>query len=280
MIPFATNPSLNEWERALCAAAFRSKTFVSQRDKIANEDLRNQHGITEPWNLKKGRTKNYLERIFEEPRIHLWDGGVPSIDMVMSPTFVFEEPCVPSLLLATTVLTACSAYWNGLLPQIDRFKFSNLRPLNEYDLAWIAVMMNRTSAFNFYGTTYSFIPFLMKVASLVGIYIHSASPLLPPDSWHIFGVGRQFIGPEFRFDSIRDVPSPVVALAEELVYRSGLFYSGFYSHGFPLREIFEFAAAHYLAVPKWGDLRDVTSTTHSITGSEIIKIGSDWCYKY
>ena len=280
MIPFATNPSLNEWERALCAAAFRSKTFVSQRGKIENGDLRNQPEVTEPWNLKKGRTKNYTVEIFNEPRVHLWGGEAPSIDMVMSTAFVFDEPCLPSLILTTTVLTACADYWNGLLPEIDRFRYPKLRPLNEYDLARIAILMNRTSAFRFYGVIYSFVPFLMKVASLVGIYIHARSPLPPPDDWHIFGAGRPFIGQEFRMGSTRDIPSPAVALSEELAYRSGLFYSGFFSHGFPLRGLFEFAVAHYLAIPKWGNLRDVAKTLHSTTVCEIIKFGSGLHYKY
>ena len=146
----------------------------------------------------------------------------------MSPTFVFEEPCVPSLILETAALTACADYWGGLLPEIHRFRFPNLRPLGEYDLACIAVLMNRTSAFKFYDATYSSVPFSMKIASLVGIYVRSESPLLHPDPWRIFGVGRQFVGPEFRLDSIWGVPSPAVSLAEELVYLSGLFYSEFY----------------------------------------------------
>ena len=193
MIPFATKPSLNECGRALCAAAFRSKTFVSQRGKIAHDDIRNQAEATEPWILKKGRVRNYVGKIFKEPRIHLREGGAPSVDMVTSPTFVFEEPCLPSLLLATTILTACADYWNGLLPEIDRFRFSHLRPLGEYDLAWIAILTNRTSAFRLNETAYSFTHFLMKVASLVGIYIHTRSPLSPPDEWNIFGAGRNLL---------------------------------------------------------------------------------------
>lgn len=53
--------------RALCAAAFRSKTFVSHRDKLAQEDLREQPGATETWSLRKGRARNDAEKIFRDP---------------------------------------------------------------------------------------------------------------------------------------------------------------------------------------------------------------------
>ena len=71
MIPF-TKKTLSEWESALCAAVFRSETFVSQRGKIANEDLRNQPGVTEPWNLKKGRTRNDVGK---SPGNHVYTYG-------------------------------------------------------------------------------------------------------------------------------------------------------------------------------------------------------------
>ena len=95
-----------------------------------------------------------------------------------------------------------------------------------------------------------------------------------------FRVGRQFIPQEHVLDSIRDVPSSVTALSEELVYRAGKFYSGFFSQGPPLREIFEITAASYLAIPKIGDPREAMKPLHSITGREIIKFGPELRYKY
>ena len=280
MIPFSKDPSLNEWERALCAAIHRSRTFVSNRDRLAQEELKDQREADFPWNLRKGRTRNYVTKIFEEERVEIHSNHAPTIDIITTPDFVFEEPCLPSIIVATTLLWSCADYWNGLLPEIDRLKHTHFRPLNEYDLAWVAVLMNRTSAFTLGGITYSLLPFMMKVASLAGIQISARAPISTPDEWHISGVGRQFIPQEHVLNSIRDVPSSVTALSEELVYRSGKFYSGFFSQGLPLREIFEIAVASYLALPKTGDLREAMKPLHSITGKEIIKFGSDLRYKY
>ena len=248
--------------------------------KSPKTDLLDQPDVTAPWNLRKGRTRNYAGKIFDEPRIALWEGNTPSIDMIMSPEFVFEEPCLPSVLIATTLLWGRADYWGGLLPQIDRLEYSHFRPLNEYDLARIAILMNRTSAFRLYETTYSFLPFIMKVASLVGIQISARSPISPPDAWHISSVGRQFILHGHVLDSIRNIPSSAVALSGESIYRSGRFCSGFYPQGSPLRGIFEIAVANYLALPKVGNLRDAMKPLRSIAGKEIIKFGSELRYKY
>ena len=98
-------PSLNEWGRALCAAAFRTKTFVSQRDKLARKDLLEQPDVTDPWHLRKGRTRKYAEKIPHGPRIQIWEGNIPSFDRYdNSPpqAFVYEEPRLHSALLSTS----------------------------------------------------------------------------------------------------------------------------------------------------------------------------------
>ena len=151
MIPIAGDPPLNERGRALCAAIRRSRAFVSGRDKIAQGGLKTQREVISPWNLRKGRTRNYVSKIFEEPRVMIHEGQAPSIDMVMSPAFVFEEPCLPSIVIAPTLLWGFGDYWNGLLPDVDRLKHSHVRPLEEHDISRIAILMNRPSAFLLWG---------------------------------------------------------------------------------------------------------------------------------
>ena len=46
----------------------------------------------------------------------------------------------------------------GLLPKIDRLRRSHFRPVAEYDLEWVAVLMYRASAFKLFDTTYPFLP--------------------------------------------------------------------------------------------------------------------------
>ena len=84
--------------------------------------------------------------------------------MIMSPEFVIEEPCLPSILVDTTLLWGCADYWSGMLLKIDRLKYSHIRPLGEYDMARIANSMNRTSVFRINETTYSSLPFIMKLS--------------------------------------------------------------------------------------------------------------------
>ena len=128
MIPFARGPSLNGWGRALCVADFRSKAFAPQRGKIARKNLLGQPDTPVPWNLRKGRTRNYAGEIAREPMIQLGADILPSIDMITSPTFVFEGACLPSVLLATTLLTGCAEYRGGLLPQIERLRHHTYAP--------------------------------------------------------------------------------------------------------------------------------------------------------
>ena len=171
MLPFAIDLSLNEWGRALCAADFRPKTFVSEGDNLAQKDLLGQPDVTAPRNLRKGRTRNYAEEICQEPRIQIGAGDIHSTDRVMSPTFVYEERCLHSALLATTALAGCADYWVGLIPPIERFEFPRFRPLGEYGMELVAILMYRTSSSGLFGATYSLRPRLVKFASLVGIQI-------------------------------------------------------------------------------------------------------------
>ena len=135
--------------------------------------------------------------------------------------------------------------------------------------------MSRAAESRLYETTYSFLPRPTKPTSLVGIQIGARTPFSPPRDWRIFGNGRQFTQPDQVMGSIRIIPSAAVALSGELVFRPGVFYIGFYAHGFPIREIFEIDVSNYLDIPKKGDPREEMKQLHGIAGMEVIKSGRD-----
>ena len=141
----------------------------------------------------------------------------------VSPTLYLRVPCLHPTLLDTSLISGSSDYWWGLLPQIGMPRYSHIRPLNEYGAAMIAIRMNRASEFKFFETTCSFLPYLMKLDSLVCIQIGAPSPSSPPGDWEVSGIGRQFIRLDGVLQSIRSLPPMADAMAEELVYRARSF---------------------------------------------------------
>ena len=119
MIPCAMGPCLNEWERALCAAAVRPKTFVSERDMPAQKDLLEHPDVTRPRDQRKGRTRNYAGEIFQGPRRKIGGCDKHSIDMITPPPpeFFFEGPCLHSAIPATAPI--------GLRGIMDGFSTAN-----------------------------------------------------------------------------------------------------------------------------------------------------------
>ena len=164
MISFARGPSLNEWVRARGVAAFRPKTFVSERDMMAKKGLLEQPDETEPWRIRKERTRSYVWKISHGPRIKIGDGCIHPIDMITPAELALEDPCLPSALLATTLRSGCADYWGGQQRQIERLRYSHLRPLSEYGVARISILTNRTSAFKLFETTYPIRPILTKLS--------------------------------------------------------------------------------------------------------------------
>ena len=214
MLPFAIDLSLNEWGRALCAADFRPKTFVSERDNLAQKDLLDQADVTAPRNIRNGRTRNYAEDICQEPRIQIGACDIHSTVRIMPPTFVYEELCLHAALLSTTALAGCADYWVGLIPPIERFEFPRFRPLGEYGMEMVAILMYRTSSSRLFDATYSLRPRIVKFASLVCMQIGARPPLSPPGDWRVSRVRRQFAHPDHVLAAIRSILSPSVPLSE------------------------------------------------------------------
>ena len=115
----------------------------------------------------------------------------------------------------------------------DRRRHSHLCHLDEFDVAWVGVLTNRTCATKLRGVTYFALPYLAKVASNVGVRPGAKSPYSPPGEWRPGATGRQFIHPDNVDDSVRNAPSPLLVLAKELVYRATVFYIGFFSQCAP-----------------------------------------------
>ena len=248
--------SIKNWEDRFLVAALMSATNTSDRDLEAARLLRANTEALVPSQLPKSKTRRYLKNIVKEQRIRL-SFGPPTPSNTFGNGFTITEPCFPSLLVATVILyLGNSKRWNELRMKTSKHT-DRFPPMTYRATIGIALMMNKTCVGVVERRTLPFIPYLCALATRAGVRVTAPSHLSDPDTWRVSLTGRPFIHPNFVFDNIRNLQSPLEALAHEITLIT-ISVSGIkYLQDLSVEEACELTASMFFAGPQTFDLNKI-----------------------
>ena len=219
--------------------------------------------------------RNFLNGPIRPPSVKLGI-STPFRDDAFCVTFVSEEPCPRSLLLATVLLRLTrNADWNFLLPSLPDARALTSRRLTHRDSACLALLMNHTFAGMVEGIPYSFISFLRRVAEKAGIRVTAPLATSHPKDWCVTFADSPFIPRIERIPSFKIDPTSGQASGALLCNAEVTLFSCFYSAQLTIKKAIAMAISFRLLTSDRATFTEVGYRPSAKSVSEMIVIGGE-----